>query len=167
MSSPRLAPAHDALAAFLGDWTGEEDLAASPWAPATTATATLAFRRALAGVAVVQDYRQRRADGGEFLGHGVFTADPATGETLWYLFDSSGHPPETPARGTWDGDTLTLFKHTARGTARHRLTVTGDRLTHAIDVRLGDAAEFAYFMHGSYRRVGDAPSDTAVAVENP
>ncbi|HET6704161.1 MAG TPA: hypothetical protein VFH84_04265 [Amycolatopsis sp.] len=51
---------------------------------------------ALNGFAVVQHYRQHRDYGSEFLGHNVFTADPATGETLWYGFGAS-RPLRPPA----------------------------------------------------------------------
>jgi Protein of unknown function (DUF1579) len=141
MNVPQPGPAHTALAALVGIWTGDERLTASPWSPATTAVATMEFRGALAGFAVLQDYRHRRADGQELSGHGVFTADPGSGETLWYHFDSYGWPPEGPARGGWDGDTLTLVKTTARGTARHVFTLDGERLTYVIDVCMGGEAE--------------------------
>ncbi|WP_239071897.1 DUF1579 family protein [Amycolatopsis sp. SID8362] len=151
---PTLRPAHDALKAFVGDWTGTEELAASPWAPASTARADCGYRLALNGFAVIQDYRQRREDGSEFLGHNVFTADPSTGETLWYGFDSYGFPPDSPARGGWIGATLTLKKKTARGVARHRLTPGGDILTHEIDVKLGEDREFSPFLRAKYTRTG-------------
>ncbi len=154
MDMPRLGPAHDALKAFVGDWTGTEELAASAWAPASTAHADCEYRLALNGFAVVQHYRQRREDGSEFLGHNVFTADPATGETLWYGFDSYGYPPESPARGGWSGGTLTLEKVTARGTARHRLTPDGGTLTHEIDVRMGENPGYSPFLRARYTRKG-------------
>lgn len=152
MDMPTLGPAHDALKAFAGDWTGTEELAASPWAPASTARADCEYRLALNGFALIQHYRQRREDGTEFLAHNVFTADPRTGETLFYGFDSYGYPPESPARGDWDGATLILEKKTARGVARHRLTPDGDTLTHEIDVRMGEDHEFSPFLRARYTR---------------
>ncbi|WP_318306097.1 DUF1579 family protein [Amycolatopsis solani] len=152
MDRPALSPAHDALKAFVGDWTGTEELAASPWAPASTARADCEYRLALNGFILIQHYRQRREDGSEFLGHNVFTADPGTGETLWYGFDSYGFPPESPARGHWTGPTLTLEKKTTRGVARHRLTPDADRLSHEIDVKLGEDREFGPFLRARYTR---------------
>jgi hypothetical protein len=152
MDMPTLGPAHDALKAFVGDWTGTEDLAASAWAPASTARAECEYRLELNGFALIQQYRQHREDGSEFLGHNVFTADPQTGETLWYGFDSYGFTPESPARGGWTGTTLTLEKKTPRGVARHRLTPDGDTLTHEIDIRLGEDREFSPFLRGRYTR---------------
>ncbi|HEX6533890.1 MAG TPA: hypothetical protein VF041_04790 [Gemmatimonadaceae bacterium] len=44
------------------------------------------------------------------------------------------------------------MKTTPRGTARHRFTIDGDQRSHHIDIRMGDAAEFAWFLRGRYRR---------------
>ncbi|GAA3556022.1 DUF1579 family protein [Amycolatopsis ultiminotia] len=152
MNLPTPGREHDALTALTGEWSGTEELAAAPWAPASTATATCSYRRALDGFAVVQDYVQTRADGTKLLGHNVFTVDPGTGETLWYGFDSYGFPPAAPARGSWHEGTLHLEKHTERGVARHRLTPDGDVLVHEIDVRLGDDLEFSPFLRARYTR---------------
>ncbi|MFE0023674.1 DUF1579 family protein [Amycolatopsis sp. NPDC059021] len=150
---PSIGTAHHALTTLVGKWSGTEEIAASPWAPATSATARCEYRSALGGFAVIQDYRQVRADGGpEFLAHNVFTADPETGETLWYGFDSYGFPPEAPARGGWDGGTLVLEKKTPRGTAVHRLTPDGGVLRHDIDVRMGEAETFSPFLRARYTR---------------
>ena len=66
----------DLFSTLLGNWTGTEDQAASPWAPATSARAMITFKLDVADTVVVQDYRQVRSDGGEFTAHGVFMADP-------------------------------------------------------------------------------------------
>jgi hypothetical protein len=153
MDMPRLGPAHEALTALVGDWVGKEEVAESPWASASTASARASYRVALHGFAVVQEYRQLREDGTDFLGLNVFTVDPATGETLWYGFDSYGFPPDSPARGRWSGDVLTLEKRTERGVARHRFTVGEGWLRHEIDIRMGDAPEFAEFLRAVYARV--------------
>ncbi len=159
---PAVGPAHRALGAFVGDWSGTEELAASPWAPASSAFASCGYRSALNGFAVIQHYAQRREDGSELLGHNIFTADPQTGETLWYGFDSYGFPPDAPARGTWDGPTLVLEKKTPRGIARHRLTPDGDVLTHEIDIRIGEAA-FTPFLRARYDRVATQPGRARVS----
>ncbi|MCP2164131.1 DUF1579 family protein [Goodfellowiella coeruleoviolacea] len=154
MDTPRLGPAHQALTALVGRWAGEEELAASPWAAATTATAEVSYRVGLNGFAVIQEYQQRRSDGGGLVGHGVFTVDPTTGDTLWYGFDSYGYPPDAPARGGWQEDSLILTKTTPRGVAKHVFTLSDDHLRHHIDIRMGDSAEFVPFMRASYGRVG-------------
>ena len=152
MNMPTLGPAHEALKALTGDWSGPEELAASPWAPAATAQASCEYHLALNGFAVIQHYAQRREDGTGFLAHNVFTVDPETGETLCHGFDSYGFPPEAPARGHWDGGTLFLEKKTARGVARHRITPDGDELTHEIDLKLGEDTDFLPFLRARYQR---------------
>ncbi|MBB4687882.1 DUF1579 family protein [Amycolatopsis jiangsuensis] len=152
MDLPTRGRAHEALTAFAGEWSGTEELAETPWAPASRATATCIYRCALAGFAVVQDYEQTREDGTQFHGHNVFTVDPATGNTLWYGFDSYGFPPVAPARGGWREGALHLEKHTDRGVAQHRLATDGAVLTHEIDLRLGDDLEFRPFLRARYTR---------------
>jgi hypothetical protein len=157
MDMPTRGEAHEALTALVGNWAGTEELAASPWAPAATASATCQYRLALDGFALLQDYAQTREDGSRLLGHNVFTVDPATGETLWYGFDSYGFPPGSPGRGGWTEGRLHLEKTTPRGVARHRLTPDGDVLTHEIDVKLGQAAEFTPFLRARYTREAEPP----------
>ncbi|MEU4666398.1 DUF1579 family protein [Amycolatopsis sp. NPDC023774] len=152
MELPEIGRAHEDLKALVGDWAGVEELAAAPWAPASTAKATASYRVALEGFAVVQEYVQTREDGSTFLGHNVFTVDPATQETLWYGFDSYGFPPGEPGRGGWREGTLHLEKRTPRGIAWHRLTPSTDVLTHEIDVKMGDATEFSPFLRACYMR---------------
>ena len=60
---------------LLGNWTGIEQQAASPVAPATTARAMIVFKLDVGDQVVLQDYRQVRADQVEFSGHGVFMID--------------------------------------------------------------------------------------------
>ena len=50
------------------------------------------------------------------------------------LFDSIGYPPEVPARGAFDGDTLVLERTTPRGTNRTTFTLDGERLSQDIAV---------------------------------
>jgi hypothetical protein len=144
---------------MLGNWTGVEQQAASPWAPATTARAMIVFKLDVVDQVVVQDYRQVRADRGEFSGHGVFMIDK-TDETppaqqmpiLWWFFDSEGDPPR-PARGGWHDDELILEKITPRGVAEHRFAVVDGQLSYRIRLRLGQATELEDFLSGTYRRI--------------
>ena len=80
------------FAPLLGNWTGAEQQEASAWSGASGARAAITFKLDLAGSAVVQEYRQVRTDGQEFLGHGVFLLEPGTSRVLWWLFDSYGYP---------------------------------------------------------------------------
>lgn len=137
---------------LLGSWTGVEEQSGSPWSSAARTRAALTFKLDLGGVAVFQDYRQVREDGGEFLAHGVFLADgEVPGGVLWWLFDSVGNPPD-PAPGSWDGPVLALTRTTPRGSAHHRFELEADRLTYAIDLALA-GEEPAPFLRGRYERV--------------
>jgi hypothetical protein len=142
----------------LGNWTGIEQQAASPGAPATTARAMIVFKLDVSDQVVLQDYRHVDAEHAEFCGHGVFMIDSAdvispAGRTpiLWWFFDSDGYPPEA-AHGGWQDGELIMYKTTPRGTAEHRFTVD-DQLSYRIRLQLDDAAEMADFMNGTYRRI--------------
>ncbi|WP_395402745.1 DUF1579 family protein [Arthrobacter sp. UC242_113] len=146
MDQPQPGTAHEALEIFVGRWLGTTELAASLWGPARTATAEVTFTRAAGGFAVVQSYRHTEADGTHFEGHGVFTVDPDHDETLWYYVDSMGRPPAAPARGVWHDSTLTVERHSDRGTARHTFRVDQGVLTHTAELRLGETQDFQPFM---------------------
>jgi hypothetical protein len=143
---------------MLGNWTGVEQLAASPLAPATTARAMIVFKLDVVDQVVVHDYRQVRADHAEFSGHGVFMIDrtgviSATQQEpiLWWFFDSEGYPPQ-PAHGGWHDGELILEKITPGGTAEHRFAVADGQLSYRIRVRPGQAGELQDFLSGTYRR---------------
>ncbi|SHG35169.1 DUF1579 family protein [Streptoalloteichus hindustanus] len=154
MGEVRPGPAHERLGVLVGEWVGEEEFAATPWAPAGTARSRHSLRSGVGGLAVVHDYEQARGGGDPFLGHGFFTVDPGTGEVVWFFLDSTGFPPDTPLRGDWDGEgVLRLAKTTPRGQARHVFRFHGDAFEHEIDVRLGDAAAFSPFARGRFHRV--------------
>ena len=83
---------------LLGNWSGTEEQSASAWAPAARTRAALTFKLDLGGTAVVQDYRQVRDDGGEFLAHGVFLDDgPTTGPSCGGSSTPSGTRPSPVA----------------------------------------------------------------------
>src|SRR4051794_7498840 len=140
------------FAPLLGNWTGTEQQEASAWSGASSTRAAVTFKLDLGGTGVVQEYRQVRADGQEFLGHGVFLLEPGTARVLWWLFDSYGYPPE-PAGGGWDGLSLALTKVTPRGAAYHRFTVGVDRLDYRIETGPDPDAAPMPFLAGRYRRV--------------
>jgi hypothetical protein len=144
---------------ILGNWTGFEEQAASPGAQATSARAMIVFKLDVSDRVVVQDYRQVRADGEEFSGHGVLMIDsadvmsPATPTPiLWWFFDSSGYPPQ-PAHGGWQDGELIMHKATARGMAEHRFAIADDQLTYRIRRQLNDLGELDDFLSGTYRRI--------------
>jgi hypothetical protein len=144
---------------LLGNWTGLEQQAASPWAPATTARAMIVFKLDVSDQVVVQDYRHVDANSVEFTGHGVFMIDsgdvmsPASRPAvLWWFFDSYGYPPE-PAHGGWQDSELIMHKTTPRGMAEHRFAVAGDQLSYRIRSKIDDAADWDDFLSGTYRRI--------------
>src|ERR1700742_1303170 len=124
---PELGPAHRRLAAFEGTWIGTERLAPSPWSPGGEARADMTFTLAAGGFALAHDYR---SDTG-LTGHGVFSADGDT--VLWHWFDSIGHPPEAPARGSFEADTLVLTRSSPRGSNRTTFALSGDELLQRIE----------------------------------
>jgi hypothetical protein len=143
----------------LGNWTGVEQQAASPWAPATTARAMIVFKLDVSDQVVLQDYRHVDAERAEFCGHGVFMIDSADVMSpanrtpiLWWFFDSYGYPPEA-AHGGWQGGELIMHKITPRGMAEHRFAVAEGQLSYRIRVKLGTAGEWEDFLSGRYRRI--------------
>jgi hypothetical protein len=137
---------------LLGNWTGIEEQAASPWASASQARAMFVFKLDVQGLVVVQDYRQVRSDGAEFSGHGVFIRESGTDRVRWWFFDSHGDPPE-PAMGRWQEEQLVIDKVTPRGKARHRFQVVDGQLRYAIQLQLLDASAPTPFLTGRYMRV--------------
>jgi len=140
----------EVFAPLFGHWQGSEERFESPSGPATTARAILGFRAEVGGAAMVSDYRQVRADGSEFYGHGVFLVDEALTVSCW-LFDSYGLPP-VPAVGGWRGGELVVTTETERGTASHRIGIDGADLTYAIDVGQADG-DLRPFQRGRYQAV--------------
>ena len=166
MARPLPGPLHARLAALEGAWEGDEEIFASPWSPAGPARGRWTFRRDPSGLHLIHDFAEARASGERFDGHGVLCVDPsgtdpaaidqaidpAAGPILWFWFDSFGFPPVAPARGRWDGPTLTLEKVTPRGLGRTRFTLEPGRLLQTVEARPAGAAAFAPVMTGRYRR---------------
>jgi hypothetical protein len=137
---PELTALHGRLATLAGTWEGTEELAPSPWSPGGTASSTVTFTVAAGGFALVQDYR---SDTG-LTGHGVFSV--SGDEVLWHWFDSIGYPPETPARGGYEGEALVLTRTSPRGTNRTTFMLDGDGMGQEI------AVDGAPLVTASYRR---------------
>lgn len=113
-----LSSDHQRLQALVGTWRGEEDVAATQWTDAGTATAEAVAVAEFGGLFVVQRYRQRRDGTVSFGAHSVFGFDQQSGVVTMHQFDSMGFVPTAPATGTWDGNTLTLLRSSPRGSAR-------------------------------------------------
>lgn len=155
MDMPKAGPEHARLQAFVGEWEGPEQLEPSPWGPGGSALGRMSFRADLDGFAVIQEYIELKDSRITFRGHGVFTVDPASKETLWYWFDSMGFPPEGPARGTFEDNRLTLTRETPRGASRYVFEISANECTFAIENKLGGEPEFKRFMYGKYHRRED------------
>jgi hypothetical protein len=137
---------------LLGNWTGAEEQAASPWAPAGSARAMIVFKLDVQGRVVVQDYRQVRKDGAEFSAHGVFMIIDDASRIGWWLFDSYGEPPE-PATGSWLGQKLIMEKTTPGGVARHTFSIEDEKLIYRIELKLVDEPHLRQFLVGAYQRI--------------
>ena len=154
MDLPRPGPEHARLNRLAGTWEGEEQLEPSPWGPGGKAHGDVVYRVVNDGMALAQDYAETKDGAVCFRGHGVLTIDPQSGDVLWWWFDSMGFPPEGPAQGRWDGETLRLGKSTPRGESRYTYEFVGeDRYRFRIENRFPGQAEFVLFMQAEYRRV--------------
>ena len=90
MDMPQPGPAQERLQRFVGRWAGPEVLAPSPWGPGGPATGRIDSRRALNGMALVQDSEEEKDGKVVFHGHGVMLVSPASEDELWWWFDSLG-----------------------------------------------------------------------------
>lgn len=152
MEMPKPGPEHARIAKLAGKWSGEEMMEPSPWGAGGAAFGRSEYRLITDGMAVTQDYQQEKEGSPAFHGHGVFTIDPNSRDVLWWWFDTMGFPPSGPARGRWEGDTLTLEKASPHGDARYVFGLSGDRLQFSIENRAPGQESYAVFMRGDYRR---------------
>lgn len=153
MSHPLPGTVHPVLEKFLGHWRGTTRLARSAWGPERIADAEVTYTRTAGGFAVTQSYRHQEADGSHYEGHGVFTVDPDHEDILWYYVDSMGGASQsTPARCTCVDGVLRVERRGDRETARHTFRIDGDVLTHRVELRLGDSAEYVPFMTSEFQR---------------
>ena len=113
-----LSNAHQRLQALVGAWRGEEEVAATQWTDAGTATAEVLAEADFGGLFVVQRYRQRRDGTISFGAHNVFGFDQQNKFVTMHQFDSMGFVPMSPATGMWNGNELILERSSPRGAAR-------------------------------------------------
>jgi hypothetical protein len=73
LAAPTPLEEHRKLAAFAGEWVGEETVYPSRWTEGGPATATVSARIDLNGFYLIQDARQMRDGKESFATHGVFT----------------------------------------------------------------------------------------------
>lgn len=152
-ATPQPSDDHRRLAAFAGEWAGEEMIYPSPFFEPGPAVSHVVARVDLNGFCVIQDYRQMRQGQQIFAGHGVFTFD--RDDRLFKLFwhDSLGYSATAPASGHWKDGTLTLLRGSLRGAARHIFTFADDD-TYTLKIQFSpDAEGWADLLSGVYRRL--------------
>jgi hypothetical protein len=148
MSKPK--EHHQTLRILVGNWVGQEKLAASPVGAAERATGRINARLDLGGFFVLEDYSQERDGQTVFRGHGIFGWDDHQMDYIWYWVDSMGSVPASPAHGKWEGDTL-LFEAGTQG--RYTYQFTGDNSMHFTIGNPPDGGNtWATFMEANYRR---------------
>ncbi|WFU25072.1 DUF1579 family protein [Bradyrhizobium sp. CB1717] len=150
-SSP--LPEHARLAAFAGEWDGEEMVFPSRWTAGGPATSHVVARMDLNGFYLIQDAVQIRDGKQSFATHGLFTfdRDDRTYKLFWY--DSLGYTPPSPASGGWVGQTLTLVRGSLRGNARHVYEILNED-SYSLKIQFSpDAEGWADVLTGVYRRI--------------
>ncbi|TFV69825.1 DUF1579 domain-containing protein [Bradyrhizobium frederickii] len=150
-SSP--LPEHARLAAFAGEWDGEEMVFPSRWTAGGPATSRTVARMDLNGFYLIQDSVQMRDGKQIFATHGIFSydRDDRTYKLFWY--DSLGYTPPSPASGGWVGKTLTLVRGSLRGNARHVYEIIDDD-SYSLKIQFSpDAEGWADVLTGVYRRI--------------
>lgn len=144
---------HARLAAFAGEWDGEEVVFPSRWTAGGPATSRTVARMDLNGFYLIQDAVQIRDGKQSFATHGIFTwdRDDRTYKLFWY--DSLGYTPPSPASGGWVGKTLTLVRGSLRGNARHVYEIIDDN-SYSLKIQFSpDAEGWADVLTGVYRRI--------------
>jgi len=144
---------HARLAAFAGEWNGEEVVFPSRWVAGGPATSHVVARMDLNGFYLIQDCVQMRDGKQAFATHGLFTydRDDRTYKLFWY--DSLGYTPPSPASGGWVGKTLTLVRGSLRGNARHVYEIIDDN-SYSLKIQFSpDAEGWADVLTGVYRRI--------------
>jgi hypothetical protein len=153
LTAPKPLEEHRRLAAFAGEWTGEETVFPSRWVAGGQALSRVSARMDLDGFYLIQDTMQTRDGKESFATHGVFTFDRE--DKLYKLFwhDSLGYFAQSPASGAWKDKTLTLIRGSLRGNARHVYEIV-DADTYTMKIQFSpDAEGWADVLTGTYRRV--------------
>jgi len=153
MEMPTVQEQHRKLQALAGSWTAEETLSPSPWDPkGGAATARVETRVDLDGFFVMTDYVQQRNGQVSYRGHGVFGWDPSEKCYTMNWFDSMGSPSNAPARGRWEGNTLTFEQRTPMGHGRYIYTFEKDGQYRFQIENSQDGKQWQKFMDGKYTR---------------
>ena len=153
-AAPQVCEEHRRLAAFAGEWVGEEVIGPSRYFEPGPATGFVTARMSLNGFYLIKDYRQERDGKTIFEGHGLITFDREDGRYKMFWHDSVGFVPESPAVGHWKGDALVLKRATLRGSARQTFRLDGpDAYSHVLQFSPDDEG-WSDLLTATYRRVG-------------
>lgn len=154
MEMPRPSDHHKKLAAFSGNWAGEETLHPMPWSPeAVRVTSQSRNRLDLDGFFLLIDHEQTRDGRISYRGHGVFGYDPRLQKFTMHWFDVMGSDPGAPALGTWEGNTL-RFQHSHHmGHSRYTYHFENDR-KYTLKIELSqDGTNWMPFLSGEYKLI--------------
>ena len=144
---------HARLAAFAGEWNGEEVVFPSRWTEGGPATSHVVAHMDLNGFYLIQDSVQTRDGKQVFATHGIFTYDRDDRSYKLFWYDSLGYTPPSPASGGWVGKTLTLVRGSLRGNARHVYEIINED-SYSLKIQFSpDAEGWADVLTGVYRRV--------------
>ncbi len=153
-SSPTLSPDHQRLQALVGAWHGEEEISATQWAPAGSATAEVTAQAEFGGLFVMQRYRQARDGKTSFASHNIFGVDQPNATCTMHQFDTMGFVPAEPATGTWGDTGLALVKSSPRGAARTTYRFdTPDSYRMRLEFKAAGSDIWQDRVNGVYRRV--------------
>ena len=153
LTAPKPQDEHRRLAAFAGEWSGEETVYPSRWVQGGPAISHVSARMDLNGFYLIQDTRQTRDGKESFATHGVFTFDREDGRYKLFWHDSLGYFAPAPASGGWKDKTLTLLRGSLRGSARHVYEII-DADTYSMKIQFSpDAEGWADVLTGVYRRL--------------
>ena len=149
-----LSADHQRLQALVGAWRGEEEVSATQWTGASTATVEAVAEAEFGGLFVVQRYRQSRDGKVSFAAHNVFGFDQPGGVFTMHQFDSMGFVPASPASGTWDGNSLALLRSSPRGAARVTYDFDStDSYRMRLEFKAAGSDAWQDMVNGLYRRV--------------
>ncbi len=153
MEMPKPTPEHARLAAFIGNWIGEERIHPSAFDPqGGTATATVVSRLTCEGLCLVTDYTEERNGAVSYVGHGVTGYDTARQVYLQHWSDSIGGVPVEAKPGHWVGDRLTFQSSGPHGHARYTyIVVSPTRYDFRIE-NSHDGVNWALFVEATYER---------------
>ncbi len=144
----------DKLRALTGTFTVRETLAPSPSEPGgSTASAKSVTRMDCGGRFAIADYAQLEAGEVVFAGHGVYGYDAKQGCYTMYWFDSATPGGFiNPARGSWQGDTLTFVREGEDSWGRYTYEFADDGYTFRLE-RSTDGQQWSTLMRSVYTRV--------------